>query len=253
MGRLGWLVAVASAVAGAILLGLLVHPVVGSGRTCEGIGFGCTPERELDTLLIVVVYVVAVGATLLVAWWCSRRGRGWRKALMVGIVITVVTTAATAWSQLPRYSVSPGSLNASSERWERVFADGEAVAPPGTPLGDALRGLDSRGPLTCRDSYGRSTGARELRWSNPDPGDAYVGKSDQSGDATAAALGAWAERLRARGMAVSVDDPSGDPASDRRLQAGGFGQAGGDGVLTVRASRYISELEITASTGCHRG
>jgi hypothetical protein len=50
MGRLGWSVAAASAVLGAILLGLLVHTVVGSGRTCEGIGFGCTPERELDTL-----------------------------------------------------------------------------------------------------------------------------------------------------------------------------------------------------------
>jgi len=252
MARFGWLVAVASAVAGAILLGLLVHPVVGSGRTCEGIGFGCTPERELDTLLIVVVYVVAVVGTLLVAWWCSRRGRGWRQALMVGIVITVVTTAATAWSQLPRYQVSPGSLSASSEQWEGVFADGEAVAPPGTPLGDALRGLDRRGPLTCRDSYGRSTGARELRWSNPDPGDAYIGKSDQSDDATAAALGAWAEQLRARGIAVNMDDPSGDPSSDRRLQAGGSGPTAG-GVLDVRASWYISELEITATTGCHRG
>ena len=169
MARFGWLVAVASAVSGAILLGLLVHPVVGSGRTCEGIGFGCTPERELDTLLIVAVYVVAVGGTLLVAWWCSRRGRGWRKALVAGIVITVVTTAATAWSQLPRYRVSPGSLSASSAGWERVFADGEAVAPPGTPLGDALRGLEQRGPLTCRDAYGRSTGAREASLVEPEP------------------------------------------------------------------------------------
>jgi MFS family permease len=252
MARSGWLVAVASAVSGAILLGLLVHPVVGSGRTCEGIGFGCTPERDLDTLLIVAVYVVAVVGTLLVAWWCSRRGRGWRKALMAGIVITVVMTAATAWSQLPRYRVAPGSLSASSDGWERVFADGEAVAPPGTPLGDALRRLDRRGPLTCRDAYGRSTGAHELRWANRDPGDAYLGKSDRSGAATAAALGAWAERLRARGIAVNLDDPSGDPSSDRRLQAGGSGPTGG-GVLTVRASWYISELEITATTGCHRG
>jgi MFS family permease len=252
MARSGWLVAVASAVSGAILLGLLVHPVVGSGRTCEGIGFGCTPERDLDTLLIVAVYVVAVVGTMLVAWWCSRRGRGWRNALIVGIVITVVMTAATAWSQLPHYRVAPGSLSASSDGWERVFADGEAVAPPGTPLGDALRGLDRRGPLTCRDAYGRSTGAHELRWSNLDPGDAYLGKSDRAGAATAAALGAWGERLRARGMPVTVDDPSGDPSSDRRLQAGGSGPTGG-GVLTVRASWYISELEITATTGCHRG
>ena len=252
MGRFGWLVAAASAASGAILLGLLVHPLVGSGRTCEGIGFGCTPERDLDTLLIVAVYVVAVVATLLAAWWCSHRGRAWRKALVAGIVITILMTAATAWSQLPRYAVSPGSLSASSEEWARVFADGEAVAPPGTQLGDALRGLDRRGPFTCRDQYGRSIGARELRWSNRDPGDAYIGKSDQSGEATAAALGAWAERLEARGMAVTVDDPSGDPTSDRRLQARGFGPMGG-GVLTVRASRYISQLEITASTGCHRG
>jgi MFS family permease len=252
MARSGWLVAVASAVFGAILLGQLVHPMVGSGRTCEGIGFGCTPERELDTLLIVAVYVVAVGGTLLFAWWRSRRGRGWRKGLMVGIVITVFMTAATAWSQLPRYHVSPGSLSASSEGWELVFADGEAVAPPGTPLGDALRGLHRRGPLTCRDAYRRSTGARELRWSNPNPGDAYLGKSDRTGDATAAALGAWAERLRARGMTVNVDDPTGDPNSDRRLQVPGVGPTAG-GVLYVRASWYISALEITATTGCRRG
>ena len=139
MGRIGWSVAAASAVLGAILLGLLVHPVVGSGRTCEGIGFGCTPERELDTLMVVAVYVVAAVSTLLVAWWCSRRDRDWRKALVAGIVITVAMTAATAWSQLPRYPVSPGSLSSSSEGWNRVFADGKAVAPPGTPLGDALR------------------------------------------------------------------------------------------------------------------
>ena len=92
----------------------------------------------------------------------------------------------------------------------------------------------------------------KLRWSNRNPGDAYIGKSDRSGAATAAALGAWAERLRARGMAVNVDDPSGDPSSDRWLQADGLGPTSG-GVLTVRASWYISELEITASTGCHRG
>ena len=54
------------------------------------------------------------------------------------------------------------------------------------------------------------------------------------------------------GVAVNVDDPSGDPGSDRRLQVGSFGPTGG-GVLSVRASWYISELEITASTGCHRG
>jgi hypothetical protein len=232
MGRVGWSVAAASAVSGAVLLGLLVHPLVGSGQTCEGIGFGCTPERDLDTLLIVAVYAVAAVATLLVAWWCSRRGRGWRKILVTGIVVTVVTTAATAWSQLPRYSVSPGSPSASSEGWERVLADGEAVAPPGTPLGDALRGLDRRGPLSCRDAYGRSTGCTRVSLVEPEPWRCVHRKSDRSGHATATALG--------------------DPSSDRRLQASGLGPTSG-GVLTVRASWYISELEITASTGCHRG
>jgi hypothetical protein len=254
MTRSAWFVVVgaAAAVVGATLIGLLVRPLVGSGRTCEGLGFGCTPERDLDTLLVVAVYVVAVVATVVVAWLCSRRGRRWRMALVAGIAITLVTTAATAWSQLPRYPVSPGSLDAARERWERVLADGRAVAEPGTPLGDALRGLERRGPLTCRDAYGRSTGARELGWSNPDPGRAYIDRSDSSGAATAAALGAWAERLRTRGVAVTVTDPSADPASDRRLQVGSYGTAAG-GVLSVRASFYMSELEITASTGCHRG
>jgi hypothetical protein len=251
MGAWRWLIAGASALAGAVLLGLLVHPVVGSGRTCEGIGFGCSPERDMDTLLIVVVYTAAALLTLVVAWRRSRRGRPWRTALGAGIAITMLATGAAVWSQLPRYPSSPGSLSEAGERWERVLADGRAVAPPGTPLGDALRGLKRRGPLTCRDAYGRSTGTRELRWSNRGTTNAYAGSSDSSGALTAAAIGRWADRLRGRGVGVNVSDPSGDPASDRRLQVRGVGAAAG-GMLSVRASFYISELEIMVATGCHR-
>jgi hypothetical protein len=127
-----------------------------------------------------------------------------------------------------------------------VLADGRAVAPPGTPLGDALRGLERQGPLTCRDAYGRSTGAHELRWSNT------AGYAGTSGSSTAVALGRWADRLRLRGVDATVTDPGGQPASDRRLQVGGFGPSAG-GVLYVRASFYVSALEITLTTGCHRG
>jgi hypothetical protein len=56
--------------------------------------------------------------------------------------------------------------------------------------------------------------------------------------------------LRRRGERVTLTDPGGDPASDRRLQAGRYGAAAG-GVVYVRASYYISELEISAATGCH--
>jgi hypothetical protein len=251
MGAWRWLIAGASVLAGAVLLGLLVHPFVGSGRTCEGIGFGCTPERDTDTLLIVVVYTVAALVTLAVAWRRSLRGRRWRTAFGAGIAITMLATGAAVWSQLPRYPSSPGPLSAAGERWERVLADGRAVASRGTPLGDALRGLKRRGPLICRDAYGRSTGTREFRWSNRGTSNAYAGSSDSSGALTAAAIGRWADRLRGRGVGVSVSDPSGDPASDRRLQVRGFGAAAG-GVLSVRASFYISELEITVATGCHR-
>jgi hypothetical protein len=50
-----WLIAAASVVVGAVMLGVFVHPFVGSGQRCEGIGFGCTPERDLDALLVVAV------------------------------------------------------------------------------------------------------------------------------------------------------------------------------------------------------
>jgi hypothetical protein len=253
MAGRSWLVAWTLTVAGAILLGWLVHPVVGSGRACEGIGFGCTPERDMDTFLVVAVYFLAAAVTLVVAWWRSRAGRSWRPALAAGIAITVLATALVVWSQLPRYSTSPGSLDAARKHWERVLADGRAVASPGTPLANALRALERRGPLTCRDAYGRSTGAHEFRWSSADGNAAFVSSSgSRSGSVTAAALGRWAERLRARGLGVVVTDPDGDPASDRRLQVGGSGPAAGDG-LSVRASSYIWELEITATTGCHRG
>jgi hypothetical protein len=251
MGALSWLIAGAAALAGAVLLAVLVHPFVGSGRTCEGIGFGCTPERDTDTLLVVVVYTVAALVTLVVVWRRSRRGRRWRTALGAGIAITLLATGATVWSQLPRYPSSPGPLSEAGERWERVLAAGRAVALPGTPLGDALRGLKRRGPLVCRDAYGRSTGTRAFRWSNRGAGNAYAGSSDSSGALTAAAVGRWADRLRGRSVAVNVTDPSGDPTSDRRLQVRGLGAAAG-GVLSVRASFYISELEITMATGCHR-
>jgi hypothetical protein len=50
---------------------------------------------------------------------------------------------------------------------------------------------------------------------------------------------------------VTISDPDGDPASDRRLQANGAGAALG-GRLSVRAAFYASQLEIEATTGCHR-
>jgi hypothetical protein len=228
-----------------------VHPHVGSGRACEGIGFGCTPERDTDTLLIVLVYSAAALLSLAVAWRRFRRERSWRMALGIGVAITLLSTALVVWSQLPRYPSAPGPLSSAGSHWEGVLADGRAVASPGTPLGDALRGLTRRGPVICRDAYGRSTGTREFRWSNSGATNAYAGSSDSSGALTAAALGRWADRLRGRGIGVEVSDPSGDPTSDRRLQVRGAGAAGG-GALAVRASFYISELEITMATGCHR-
>jgi hypothetical protein len=50
---------------------------------------------------------------------------------------------------------------------------------------------------------------------------------------------------------VTLSDPGGDPASDGRLQVGRCGAAA-NGVLYVRASFHIAELEVTATTGCHR-
>jgi hypothetical protein len=106
MAGRGWLIAGAAAVVGGIFLGPLVHPFAGSGRACEGIGFGCTPERDMDTLLVVAVYGLAATVTLVLAWWRSRRGRGWRTAFVTGIAITMLATALAVWSQLPRYATS---------------------------------------------------------------------------------------------------------------------------------------------------
>ena len=233
------------------MLGLVVHPYVGSGRACEGIGFGCTPERDTDTLLIVTAYIVPALLAVLIAWRRFYLGRSWRAVLAAGTAITILATGAAVWSQLPRYPSAPGPLSAAAERWERVLADGRAVASAGTPLGDALRGLKRSGPLVCRDAYGRSSGTRQLRWSNRGATNAYAGSSDSTGALTAEALGRWADRLSARGVAANVSDPGGDPASDRRLEVRDSGPGAG-GSLAVRASFYISELEITVATGCHR-
>jgi hypothetical protein len=129
MAGRGWLIAGAAVLAGAVLLGMSVHPVVGSGRSCEGVGFGCTPERETDTMLVVAVYVAASLGTLLVASWRVRHGGLWRTVLPAGVVIVILATAAAVWSQLPRHPISAGSLGAARDRWERVLADGRAVAP----------------------------------------------------------------------------------------------------------------------------
>jgi hypothetical protein len=246
-----WWAAGAGVLAGAVLLHHLIYPIVGSGLACEGIGFGCTPERQTDTLLIEAVYVVLAAGTFVIVWRRSRRGRPWRAALVAGVAITVLATAAATWSQLPRYQSAPGTLGAARQQWERVLADGRAVASRGTPLGDSLRSLDPGAARTCRDAYGRSTGTREFRWSNRGHTNAYGGSSDSTGAATAAALGRWAERLRRPGLTVTVSDPDGNPASDRRLQANDSGAALG-GRLSVRAAFYASELEIEATTGCHR-
>jgi hypothetical protein len=228
---------------------MLVHPFVGSGLTCEGIGFGCTPERFTDSVLVAAVFGVAAYVTLVVAAWRERRGRTWHRQLAAGMALTLVLTAATAWSQLPRHPTSPGPLSAAREHMDRVLADGIAVAPRGTALGDALRELAPQGPLPCRDAYGRDTGARAFRWTGPG---ADVVPSGASGAITAAALGSWAARLRARGVAATITDPGGDPTSDRRLAVGSTGPTGG-GSVYVRSSFYISQLEIRAATGCHAG
>jgi hypothetical protein len=76
----------------------------------------------------------------------------------------------------------PGS---SRCEWPGPAASGKPA------LGDALRGLERRGPLACRDAYGRATGAHQLRWSNRRV-DAYSGSPDAAGALTAAALGRWA-------------------------------------------------------------
>jgi hypothetical protein len=246
-----WLAAAAGVLAGAVLLHQLVYPIVGSGLACEGIGFGCTPERQTDTLLIEAVYLVAAGATFVTVWRRTRRGRPWRAVLAGGVALTLLATAAATWSQLPRYRSAPGPLGAARERWERVLADGRAVASPGTPLGDSLRSLERGAARMCRDAYGRSTGAREFRWSNRGHTNAYGGSSDSTGAATAAAVDRWAERLRRPGLNVTVSDPDGDPSSDRRLRASDSGAAPG-GRLSVRAAFYASELEIEVTTGCHR-
>jgi hypothetical protein len=243
-----WLIGGAGVFAGAVLLGALVHPHVGSGLTCEGIGFGCTPERDFDTALVVAVYGVTALAALVTAWWRFSRGRPWRAVLAGGVAVTVIATGLATWSQLPRYPASPGPLSAARAHWESVLGDGRAVAPAGTPLGNALHGIRRTGPIICLDAYGRATGSRRFEWASGDAAQAYGGLS---GAATAAALGRWAERLRGRGVEVTIEDPGGDPASDRRLRVRGSETDEG-GVFSVRASSYISELEITASTGCHR-
>jgi hypothetical protein len=200
MAARGWLTGGAGAIAGAVVLGLLVHPHVGSGRSCEGIGFGCTPERDLDTALVVAVYGGTAVATLVAARWRFLRGRPWRADL----------------ARLAERGAS--ALGAGARGRQRGRADG------------------------------RSTGSHRFEWASGDPGRAYGGSS---GTTTAAAIGRWAERMRRRGVEVMIEDPGGDPTSDRRLRVHGS-EIDEGGVLSVRASSYISELEITASTGCHR-
>ena len=75
MAQWRWFIAAASVPVGVVLLALLVHPFVGSGRSCDGLGFGCTPERATDTLLVVAVYSATAMATLALTWRRACRGR----------------------------------------------------------------------------------------------------------------------------------------------------------------------------------
>lgn len=241
MTRRSLWIAVACAFAGGVLLAVSVHPFVGSGNTCEGIGFGCTPERDTDTLLVVTAYAVGALLTLLIARLLARRGSSTRRALIAGLVVTTLVTGATAWSQLPRHPGAPGPLGPAVDRWEQAFAEGRSAAPAGTRLGDALRGLRRRGPLECRDSYERSTGAHELRWSARATND----------PATAQLVTDWAERLDRRAEFAVLLDPNGNSSSDRGMRVQGSGPAAG-GSLTVNGSTYLAQPEIEATTGCHR-
>lgn len=249
MRRRWWLVAAVGAACGAVAAATIAYPYVGSGLYCEGLGRGCTPERLTDSALVAIVFGSAALATLAVAWWHDRRGRDWRTTLRIGAAATLVATGATVWSQLPRHPTAPGSLSDARERMDLILADGKAVAPQGTPLGDLLRELPLRGPEECSDAYGRPTGAQAMRWERfGQP----VALSELHGTLTAAELNAWAERVRARGVEATVIEGSGDAISDRQLAIGTPGAPGG-GSVRVRSSIHFAQLEVVAATGCHEG
>lgn len=236
---------VAAAGVAAVLLAVFVYPHVGSGTQCEGIGFGCSPERELDTAFVLFVYVVGILTT---ASWSARGGRVQAATLAVGFVCTLALTGAAFAVQRPDYDYARGDLEAGVERWESVIDAGRRAARPGTPLARALASLHRTGPEPCRDAYGRATGGARYRWSSPTtPHDEPVAAT------TAPALTAWARELRLQRLPAVLERSSSylnlgyaDPP------ARGVPRAANGAVLSVSAYQGRPGLEITASTGCHR-
>ena len=226
---------------GSVPLAPFAHGRVGSGTLCEGVGFGCVPERFFDTALVLLVYSAGVAAT---AWLCARRARRTAWALVAGLACTLAATGTAIAVQAPDHRYARGDLQSGLREWENVFDAGRRAAGSKTPLARALAALKRTGPEPCTDAYGRDTGAARYRWSYPaspyhDPGNATTGP----------AMAAWARLLRAGRLTPQLEQR--DP-EDVRLKLGYFDAPANGGVLAVRASHYIPELEISASTGCHR-
>lgn len=224
---------------GAVPLAIAGYARLGSGTACDGIGFGCTPERAFDTALVLVIYIVGVAAT---TWLATRRSSAW--AVAMALIGTLGATGTAIAIQLPDYEYARGDLQHGLRQWESVIDVGRRSAGARTPLSHALAAMKRTGPEPCRDAYGRETGAWRYRWTYP--ASRY---HDPANGTTAPALATWVRELRSRRVPATHEQVS---PEDSRLSLGYGGARANGGTLYVRASHYIPELEISVSTGCHR-
>ena len=209
-----------------------VHEVVGSGHGCEGIGFGCTPERMMDTALVLLVYAVGLAVASIVA---LRAGS--ERVLGVGVVLTLLATGIVTWAQRPQSRHAEGPLDEGLARWQRVVDAGRAEAPPGSDLAAVLGRLQRTGPTPCEDGYGRETGAFRYAWQASGP--VYSRQSD--------AVQRWGARLEEQGLRPLVELEGGADS----LTLGYTTRPANGATLSVRVRAYAGKLDIAASTGCH--
>jgi hypothetical protein len=231
-------------VAGVVGLPFMVHDRIGSGTRCEGIGFGCTPEREIDTLLVTAVYAGSILLLAVVVCVVALSGRRTTTLLAGGVVVVALLTALTFGSQLPRYHTSTQPLATAVTEAELVLSSGHAPAT-GTPLATVLDGVRQAPPQRCLDAYERATGGWQVTWSYQ--GNPYRGVPEAEAR-TASALREWVDALRSQQESpVLSDDRAGGVTGlylpTRRPDAGS---------LYLDARYYMGQVTLKLDTGCHR-
>ena len=195
---------------------------------CEGLGFGCSPERAVAGAAGSLLYLAVLGLGGLAARKLRAPRRRLAAALAAAGLAALAAAAPVVESRWPYWTAA--SLEEGTREVASLAAGLRAAADAG-PVREALARPASR-RLACLDNRGRDTGTASV-----------VQEAAAPGVLAAAEAGRLADELRRRGYAVSASGPR----EVRHLLA-----SRPDGLASVRIEQVGARVRAWIGTGCLR-